>query len=291
VHQFVFHSFRLKVAIPALLLAALSLSPVSVAQDEERRPPPASEQTFTALARRLSADLQKQCVTRIVVMDFEDPNGKVTPFGAWLAEQLSSAPGNPWAPIEIEDRGAAAGLMTLSDDPGTLEAGQSRAEKIIVIGEALRAAIVTGSYGPAENGIGISVSAATSCESEETVWKIAMTDDMKSRLGAPPESLEPSDGVFETGRGGITVPRCEYCPNPQFTKEAEEHNLEGTVRLLVVVGAEGRATAMSVTMKLGGGLDEAAVESVRKWRFKPAVNVDGKPVPARVPVEVVFRMH
>jgi TonB family protein len=290
VSQGVSPSFRFQIAVFALLLVTLSLASVSVAQ-EEQRPPPVAEQTFTALARRLSAELQKQCVTRVVVMDFEDPNGKKTPFGAWLAEQLSSAPGNPWAPIEIADRVTAAELMTLSDDPGTLGADHDRTEKSIAIGDALRATAVRGSYGPAENGIGIAVGAVTSREWVTMVWKIAMTDEMKSHLGAPPESLAPSDEIFESGRGGITVPRCEYCPNPTFTDEAMKDKLQGTVTLLVVVGAEGRATAVSVTKKLGDGLDEAAAESVRKWRFKPAVNVDGKPVATRVPVEVVFRSY
>jgi TonB family protein len=290
VPQVIFRSVSFNVAAPALLLAALSLSPISLAQEEQQLPP-VREQTFTALAQQLSSELQKRCVTRIVVMDFEDPNGKVTPFGVWLAEQLSSAPGNPWAPIEIEDRSVAAGLMVLSDDPGTLGAAHDRTEKIMAIGDALKAAAVTGSYGPAENGIGITLGAWTPRGSVETVWKIAITDEMKSSLAVPPESLAPSDGIFEGGRSGITVPRCEYCPNPTFTKEASEHDVEGTVRLLVVVGADGSATAVSVTMKLGGGLDEAAVESIRKWRFKPAVNVDGNPVATRVPVEVVFRMH
>jgi TonB family protein len=290
VPQFIFHSFCFNVAVPAFLLAALSLSPVSLAQDGQQ-PPPASEQTFSALARRLSAELQKRCVTRIVVVDFQDPNGKVTPFGVWLAEQLSSAPGNPWAPIEIEDRSVAAGLMVLSDDPGTLGAAHDRTEKIMAIGDALRAAAVTGSYGPAENGIGITLGAWTSRGSVETVWKIAITDEMKSHLAVPPESLAPSDGIFEGGRGGITIPRCEYCPNPSYTDEATKQKLEGTVRLSVVVGADGRATAVSVTVKLGGGLDEATADIIRTWRFKPAINVDGKPVSTRVPVEVVFLMH
>jgi TonB family protein len=290
VHQFIFRSFRLKVAIPALL-AALSLSPVSVAQDEERRPPPASEQPFTALARRLSSDLQKQCVTRIVVMDFEDPNGKVTPFGAWLAEQLSSAPGNPWAPIEIEDRSPVAGLLMLSDDAGTLEASEDKATKIAAIGSALRATPVTGSYGPAENGIGITLGAWTSRGSVETVWKIAMTDEMKSYLAVPPESLMPSDGIFEIGRAGITVPRCEYCPNPTYTNEATKQKLEGEIDLVILVNADGSAVTLTIVKTLGGGLDEAAADIIRTWRFKSAVNVDGKPVATRTPVTINFRMY
>jgi protein TonB len=40
---------------------------------------------------------------------------------------------------------------------------------------------------------------------------------------------------------------------------------------------------------LGMGLDEKALEAVRRYRFKPAMK-DGRPVPVRITVEVDFRM-
>jgi len=37
-------------------------------------------------------------------------------------------------------------------------------------------------------------------------------------------------------------------------------------------------------------LDEKAMEAVRRYRFKPAMN-DGKPVPVMITVEVNFRLY
>ena len=85
--------------VHAILVAALFPFRALPAQQE---PAAANVQTFAELARQFSAELEKQHVKRIVIMDFEDPNRKVTPFGAWLAEQLSSAPGNPWAPVDTK---------------------------------------------------------------------------------------------------------------------------------------------------------------------------------------------
>ena len=285
-HQIIYRRSSLKIIAPVILLPALSLAPVSEAQQQ---PPTASEQTFAALAQRLSGEMQKQCVKRAFILDLEDPNGKVTPFGIWLGEQLASAPGNPWAPIEIEDdRSSFAALLKLSSDPGTLGATENRTA---TIGFALRATPVTGSYSAAENGIGITLVAVTSGGTIKAIGKIAVTDEMKSHVTVPLDSLAPSDGIFEPGRGGISEPRCEYCPNPTYTKEATEQRLEGTVNLLIVVNTEGRGRTVSIVKRLGGGLDEAAAEIIRTWRFKPAVNVDGKPVPARVPVEINFRLY
>jgi TonB family protein len=38
------------------------------------------------------------------------------------------------------------------------------------------------------------------------------------------------------------------------------------------------------------GLDQKAVEAVRKWKFEPAMK-DGKPVAVQISVEVNFRLY
>jgi TonB family protein len=282
VARIVLHPFRFAIVVHAIVIAALLPFPASPLQQE---PAPASEQTFAALARQLSSDLQKKSVKRVFIMDFEDPNRNVTPFGAWLADQFSSAPGNPWAPIEIEeDRSSVAALVALSTDPGTLGAIE---DKATMIGRLVGTTPVTGSYSAAENGIGVTLSGG----GVQVIGKIAMTDEMKSHLSVPLDSLVPSDEIFEAGRGGISVPRCEYCPNPQYSDKATKRRIQGGISLLVVVSAEGRATTASIVKELGGGLDEAAVATIRTWKFNPGTNVDGKAVAVRVPIEVTFRLY
>jgi TonB family protein len=45
-----------------------------------------------------------------------------------------------------------------------------------------------------------------------------------------------------------------------------------------------------VVRALGMGLDEKALEAVRRYRFKPALK-NGKPVPAMMTVVVNFRLY
>ena len=151
----------------------------------------------------------------------------------------------------------------------------------------LKATPASGSYSAAENGIGVTLTGG----GVQVIGKIAMTDEMKSHLMVPLASLVPSDGIFEANGGGISAPKCEYCPNPQFSDEAVKSHLQGTVVLSAVINVEGRVTSISIVKALGGGLDEKAVETVRTWRLKPAVNVDGKPVATRTPIELVFRLY
>src|SRR5580704_16930481 len=88
---------------------------------------------------------------------------------------------------------------------------------------------------------------------------------------SPPAAREE---IKEAGRNGVSAPGCVYCPAAEYTKKARKDKRAGTVR------------DVSVTKGLGDGLDESAVKTVKKWQFKPAVDRDGNPVPAKVAVQV-----
>jgi TonB family protein len=75
-----------------------------------------------------------------------------------------------------------------------------------------------------------------------------------------------------------------------YSDKAREAKYQGIVLLRLIVDEEGLPIAVEVLRPLGMGLDEEAVKAVNQYRFKPAVK-DGQPVPARISVEVSFRLH
>ena len=89
---------------------------------------------------------------------------------------------------------------------------------------------------------------------------------------------------------GVTLPTCLYCPEPQYTEQAREAKLQGRVTLRVLVGADGRPSQVQIVQRVGLGLDERAVESVRAWKFIPAHDAARRAVPSWVTIEVVFRL-
>jgi protein TonB len=97
-----------------------------------------------------------------------------------------------------------------------------------------------------------------------------------------------------TGKGafgpGIVPPGCAYCPYPTYTDDARHGKVQGTVTLVVLVGADGRAQDVRIVKGIGFGLDERAVETVRGWKFVPARDSARRAVPAWVTVETVFRL-
>ncbi|HKR32691.1 MAG TPA: energy transducer TonB [Terriglobales bacterium] len=95
-------------------------------------------------------------------------------------------------------------------------------------------------------------------------------------------------GVFRVG-GGVSAPSPIYKPEPEYSPEARQAKLQGTVILSLIVGADGRTRGIRIARSLGMGLDERAIEAVRQWRFDPAKK-DGAAVPVAVEVEVSFRL-
>jgi TonB family protein len=95
-------------------------------------------------------------------------------------------------------------------------------------------------------------------------------------------------GVYSVGRD-VTSPVLIYGPEPEYSEEARKAKFIGTVRLEIVVGENGQAIAIRVTGPVGLGLDEKAMEAVKRWRFKPGSH-NGKPVKVSAQVEVNFRI-
>lgn len=71
------------------------------------------------------------------------------------------------------------------------------------------------------------------------------------------------------------------------TERATRANVNGAVKLRVLVGADGQAVRIYVTRRLGYGLDQRAVEAILQYRFDPEMQ-GGLPQSSWVDMEVKF---
>jgi len=104
----------------------------------------------------------------------------------------------------------------------------------------------------------------------------------------PGEGGGVGGGVFRVG-GGVSAPTLLSKVEPEYSEEARKAKYQGVVLLYVEVDPSGKATNIRVLHSLGLGLDEKAMEAVKKWRFKPGVK-DGRPVTVQAQIEVNFRL-
>jgi len=105
----------------------------------------------------------------------------------------------------------------------------------------------------------------------------------------PGEGGGTGGGIFHVG-GGVSPPRPIYQPEPEFSEEARKAKYQGVCTLGLIVGTDGRPTNIRVLNSLGMGLDEKAIETVRTWKFEPAMK-DGHPVRVEIAVEVDFHLY
>ncbi|MCY1047421.1 TonB family protein [Corallococcus sp. bb12-1] len=78
---------------------------------------------------------------------------------------------------------------------------------------------------------------------------------------------------------------------PDYPRRAREDGITGVVMVYVVIGADGRVEpAYTRIQRSVPGLDEAAIESVSRWRFSPALGHDGRPVRVKVVIPVKFAL-
>jgi TonB family protein len=104
----------------------------------------------------------------------------------------------------------------------------------------------------------------------------------------PALQVADDSDVMNVG-SGVTAPAIVSKVEPEYSEEARAAKYQGSVLLSVVVGPDGRADDLKVIRSLGMGLDEKAMEAVRKWQFRPGLNA-GVPVKVRAQIEVNFRL-
>ncbi len=98
-----------------------------------------------------------------------------------------------------------------------------------------------------------------------------------------------ANSIYVPGQDGVIAPTLIYAPDAEFSDEARRSKYQGVCLVSIIVDAHGNPQNAHVIRTLGMGLDEKALEAIRRYRFKPATK-DGKPVPVVMNVRVDFRL-
>jgi len=104
-------------------------------------------------------------------------------------------------------------------------------------------------------------------------------------------TLQAAQSEVHLPGNGVSLPVVLTEVKPEYTREAMQQLIQGTVWLSCVVGEEGVITDVAVTKSLDKefGLDQAAIDAARQWTFRPG-RKDGKPVAVRVTIELTFTL-
>jgi TonB family protein len=93
---------------------------------------------------------------------------------------------------------------------------------------------------------------------------------------------------FERVTAGITPPKATHAPDPKFPDLPPDAEPHGIVVMVVGVNQKGRVQAVRVVRSDQKAFEQSAVNTVKKWKFKPGEK-NGQPVPVQVTVEMKFQ--
>jgi TonB family protein len=136
--------------------------------------------------------------------------------------------------------------------------------------------------------LGVAQSRATAQEtrggaqegSESNVTQVNIATD----LASAPKVLRLEGGTE------IAAPKPRHTPSPKYSDLGRKRLLEGVVSLDLVLDNTGTVRNLEIIHPLGLGLDEAAADTVSKWKFTPAMR-DGRPVACAFHIDVDFRLY
>lgn len=98
-------------------------------------------------------------------------------------------------------------------------------------------------------------------------------------------------GAFRPGNG-VSSPEVLHEERPQYTSGAMRAKVQGIVEVEAIVMPDGSVGQVQIVRSLDDrwGLDDKAVEAVKRWRFRPGMR-QGKAVPVLVNIELTFTLR
>lgn len=97
-------------------------------------------------------------------------------------------------------------------------------------------------------------------------------------------------GLYQIG-GRVSAPSVIHSVEAEFSDEARRAKYQGVCIISLIVDRQGNPQNIHVTRSLGMGLDEKAIEAIRQYKFKPAMQDGKNPVPVMISIEVDFRLY
>lgn len=118
-----------------------------------------------------------------------------------------------------------------------------------------------------------------------TWWQLESAATTSGLVPPPPRA----DAPLRVG-GDVKAPVATTRVEPQYTEIARKARIEGIVIIEAIIDARGNVTDVRVLKPLPMGLDQAALDAVKRWKFTPGT-LNGQPVPVIFNLTVNFRLQ
>jgi TonB family protein len=275
---------RISLSIIIALLSLIGLGNGSGPQSESRT----VDSAIAEVVSHFAGPLEEVKPRRVLIFDLRGPRGEIHPAGKWLARQLAAAMRTKFPKFEIVDHPQ---LFTISGGTGSPSDQQALALRETSVARSAGADVfiagLLAKISENQMGVALRVQGVSTAKKEISVVRevVPISKEISELSQQAIPSLELKDGVPRGGAGGIPLPTCLYCPSPRLPRPGGV----GVVVLEVVVTTEGTADKIKVIKSPDQRFTDVSIETVQKWRFKPAVDFDGNPIAVFVPVQLTFQ--
>ena len=117
---------------------------------------------------------------------------------------------------------------------------------------------------------------------DERIQRTVLTASAEAIIEEAPEDEKAAEVQ------GLRTPRPYRRLRPEYPQSAARADAEGTVDVVLDVGADGEVGEIQIVRWAGFGLDESTIATVRQLHFFPAMK-NGTPIPMRVMLRYNFR--
>jgi hypothetical protein len=234
-------------------------------------------------------------------MGFVFPDGRTSPYGVQLADELSSEIAKQEKSVQLIGRPLLQSLLQHERIPSQLQSSEPVARWL---GKSLNATVVLmGTTNRVEKDslqLSAHLLSVTDAKQHGPTAEVSFfaneeTADLTPTDGLPalPTITSTANGerLYNVVRGnGVSPPSCFYMPNPSYTEEARKAKFSGTILEEGIVRVDGTVEPVRIVRGAPFGLNEKALSCLVAWKCHPAT-YDGKAVPTRVGFEVNFRLY
>jgi TonB family protein len=271
------------VLTPILILIAVIAAPNAEAQL------PGTHSLSTDIARAIDHAKMKS----VVVFDFWGPDNRINALGQYMAQNFSTELSDPSATFSVLDRSKISDAC-IKRDFSTAALSDRSSSVWLANGFGAKAAVL-GQLSILDDKLTIQVTSYKTQDGKLIAGfkaSVVITEDMRKLMAKTVPDIPPEQRAKapSAGTNGYGYPKCLHCPNAPYDQRAVDKRLEGTVTLVTIVGADGKAHEIFVIKALPDGLTEKAIETVKIWKFQPATAPDGRPADVWQTIEVTFHL-
>jgi len=133
--------------------------------------------------------------------------------------------------------------------------------------------------------VGLAVSQAWSGQARQ----VTGTEDLLAALSYSGSGYDQDQKEKEAEK--FTKPVVIQKVNPSYPAEAKKEKVSGDVLVRVTIGKDGSVLDTKIEKDADARLAQSAMEAVKQWKFKPALDPNGKPVEAKATLTIRFKLQ